>query len=106
MDGDRKNNRLENLCWHTVSENQRNRHSNFGVPVEFVDEIPADSKELKFYGKYELEDGYWMDREKHLYFKNYLGKFYKLVIRINNGSKHYKVALKSGIRTHAYLSKL
>ncbi|GHU18272.1 hypothetical protein FACS189472_06360 [Alphaproteobacteria bacterium] len=89
---DKLDNRVSNLRWVTRSQNQRNRHTNKGEPVQFLDAIPRTSRPLKHYGRHKLEPGYWINVFYNasgrlicnVYFRNEF-QFYKLMKR-----KHMK----------------
>lgn len=61
----RDDNRIENICWKTKSQNNKNRTSNKGVEYEYFDEIPVDDVDdiiwVRDYGNHEFEDLYFAD---------------------------------------------
>jgi hypothetical protein len=70
-------NRIENLRWTTIKNNNRNHATNHGVDVEYFDELPHHSQPLILYNGHDIEPGYSFDEEYNVYFWNGL-KFYKL----------------------------
>ena len=61
----RTDNRIENLRWVSLSDNNKNRASNKGVVYEFFDEIPCEDEddiiEVRDYGTHQFEDLYFYD---------------------------------------------
>ena len=73
----RTDNRINNLRWVSVSENNSNKSSHLGKDFEFYDEINEDSMEVREYAGHQLEDYYYDDQTDAFYFWNGL-QFRKL----------------------------
>ena len=54
--------RIENLCWSSHSENQKNKTSAKGRQFTFIDELPETAEPLEFYNEHEFDD-LWIDYE-------------------------------------------
>jgi hypothetical protein len=74
----RADNRIENLRWVSLSENNSNKVSQHGHVYEYFDELPAPCQPFIFYKGHDLE-GYMIDEEHNIYFHNGY-KYRKLVI--------------------------
>ena len=61
----RDDNRIENLCWKSRSNNNRNRTSSKNVQYEYFDEIPVDDVDdiidVRDYGTHKFENYYYAD---------------------------------------------
>ena len=79
IDHDRTNNHISNLRWVSQFENMRNRKS-YGKnkrAVEYIDQLPEDVIDIKFYNSIEFENYYYSPKENKFYYDN--GAKYRLV---------------------------
>ena len=62
---DKTDNRIENLRWVSVSENNKNKSSHINIVYEYFDEIPCENEDdiidVRDYGKHEFENLYYCD---------------------------------------------
>ena len=97
----RKDNRIENLCWKTIADNNKNKSSNKGVHYEFVDDIPEDAMQVDFYEmrteKREFEEGryyYYYNEEldEDIFYGKISDNIYKILhINIKRGGSKFVV---------------
>ena len=96
-------NRLENLRWVSNSMNQKNKGTQGGIIINYVDELSDDAIELINYGDHYFED-YWFDNGK-FYF--YTGRVYREITYFKNncGSLSVRARDTENIQTTINLSK-
>ena len=63
-------NRIENLRWCSISENNKNRTSTQGIEYEFFDEIDENAVVVNNYGTHRFENYYYVPEEDSFYFYN------------------------------------
>ena len=76
-DGNRSNNKLDNLEWITHSDNLKQREKFTRRKFEFIDELPTTAEQLDKYKDIEY-DRYWFDYNSE-----------KLIIKAKNGRYRY-----------------
>lgn len=72
---DRSDNRIENLRWCTISENNKNITKHKGVVYEYLEELSDEAFEVDEYNEHEFED-LWFDPSTD-YFYYYTGSAYR-----------------------------
>ena len=79
-------NRVENLRWCSVSDNNKNRSSVRGVEYDFFDEIDEQAIVVNDYGQHRFENYFYVPDEDAFYFYNGV-KYRRLHINeMKNGS--------------------
>ena len=63
-------NRIENLRWCSVSENNKNRTSTHNVEYDFFDIIDEEAVVINDYGRHQFEDYFYVPDEDSFYFYN------------------------------------
>ena len=72
---DRDDNRIENLRWITISDNNKNKTKHKGIIYEYMDELSDNAFEVDEYNEHEFED-LWFDPDTD-YFYLYTGAGYR-----------------------------
>ena len=103
IDNDKTNNKLTNLRWCTVSENNRNKSSSGGIDYVYVDEISDDAIVLTDYGKHQFEF-YYFDDNKFYYYNGV--RYRELHVNTQKGGALYvQVWNTENKRVKIYLNK-
>ena len=98
-------NRIENLRWCSVSENNKNRTSTWGIEYEFFDSIDEDAVVVNDYGRHQFENYYYVPDEDSFYFYNGV-KYRRLhVNEMKNGSLFVWMISTDNKSVHIMLSK-
>ena len=105
IDGDRKNNRIENLRWATRSENNSNKKSYKQQKIQYVEELPADYIPITHYNNYQFEDCYYSPSEDKFYYDE--GDFARIIcINTSDGYERFGTKDINGIRRMISVQKL
>ena len=101
----RLDNRIENLRWCSVSDNNKNRSSIHNVEYEFFDEIDEDAVVVNDYGRHQFENYYYSPDEDSFYFYN--GVKYRClhVNEMKNGSLYVYMISTANKQVKIYLAK-
>ena len=90
INGDRTDNRINNLRWTSRSDNMRNRSSSHGYQYTFLDELPENVERLDAYNGHEF-DGLYIDYDNEkLYLFNGV-RYRELVPCRNRGNICYYI---------------
>ena len=112
----RNDNRLENLRWASIRDNDRNRSCYKGVHYQFVDEIPDDAVNVDFYittkERREFEEGiyyYYFDEDKNedIFYQKVSENTYR-IMHINKnkaGNKFVMLIDKNNKGVSMYINK-
>lgn len=95
INGNRSDNRLENLRWVSVSDNQRNKTRWGSHQFVFIDELPETAEPLERYNNHEFDD-LWIDYENQkLYLFNGV-KYRELLQHQRVFSSYYRINDREG----------
>lgn len=102
---DRSDNRLENLRWCTVRDNNINRSSNGSDEFEYLDELSDEAFEVTEYNHHTFED-LWFDPEANCFYI-YTGAAYREVhyTSTEKGALRIQLSDVNNVKTSISLSK-
>ena len=101
----RADNRIENLHWISISENQKNKLSGKGYQFRFVESLPEDARPFEHYGNHEFKDYYISGNQLFLLIRE--GRYRVLDVRTDSYDKQfYNVMNINGLKTHVQVSRL
>ena len=91
----RTDNRIENLRWVSVSENNKNKTSINGHQYTFVDELPDTAEPFEFYNNHEFDD-LWIDYGTQKLYVRTVNKYRELLEHDYRWNHYYNAYDKEG----------
>ena len=96
-------NRLENLRWVSVSENNKNKTRFMSHQYVFLDELPETAEPLEFYNNHEFDD-LWIDYENQKLYVFQGVKYRELIQHPKRHTSYYNAYDKKGNHVSIYRS--
>ena len=97
----RADNRIENLRFCSVSENQRNKNGWGQYQYTFLDELPETAEPLEHYNNHEFDD-LWIDYQSQKLFIKVVNKYRELKEHYQRFQKYYTTNDREGKNIHLY----
>ena len=105
INGDKTDNRIENLRWATRSENNSNKKPYKKQKIQYVEELPADYIAIDRYNNHQFEDYYYSPSEDKFYHDD--GYFARIICtNTGNGYERFNARDINGINRMISVQKL
>ena len=106
INGDKTDNRIENLRWATRSENAHNTKPYKKQKIQYVEELPADFVAINHYNNYQFEDYYYSPSEDKFYHDD--GERARIICTntTGNGYERFMARDITGIQRNITVQKL